>query len=171
MILGLFNRVIGWLENCLQCPITSSFMVEWTFISRLADSRASSRVTVMDAPRNPAGWFEIYVQDMDRAKEFYQNTFGTVLEKLDSPDFEMWAFPGDPHRPGCAGALAKMDGKDSGAGGIIIYFSCKDCAVEAARAAAHGGRIAREKFSIGPYGFISLVLDTEGNRIGLHSMR
>ena len=64
-----------------------------------------------------------------------------------------------------------MKGKDSGIGGTIVYFSCADCAVEAARAAKNGGQIHKEKFSIGQYGFIVLVLDTEGNMIGLHSMK
>lgn len=84
----------------------------------------------------------------------------------------MWAFPPvmQPDNPGCTGALVKMKGKDSGDGGIIIYFSCADCAVEAARALKNGGRIQKEKESIGQYGFIALVHDTEGNMIGLHSM-
>jgi predicted enzyme related to lactoylglutathione lyase len=73
--------------------------------------------------------------------------------------------------PGCAGALVKMEGKDSGGGGTIVYFSCVDCAVEAARAAKYGGEVFKEKFSIGKYGFIALVTDTEGNMIGLHSLK
>jgi predicted enzyme related to lactoylglutathione lyase len=51
-----------------------------------------------------------------------------------------------------------------------VYFSCEDCAVEAARATANGGSIFKEKMSIGEHGFIALVFDTEGNMIGLHSM-
>jgi uncharacterized protein len=127
----------------------------------------------MKAQRNPVGWFEIYVQDMERAKAFYQNTFQVTLERLESPDLEMWTFPPlmQPDNPGCTGALAKMPGKDSGAGGIIIYFSCSDCAVEASRAAENGGRVERPKMSIGQYGFIALINDTEGNMIGLHSMK
>lgn len=125
----------------------------------------------MNTNRNPVGWFEIYVQDMERARAFYEQTFEVRLERLDSPDLEMWAFPMQPDNPGCAGALARMEGKDAGAGGIIIYFSCADCAVEASRAARNGGQIQREKMSIGPYGFIALIIDTEGNMIGLHSMK
>jgi predicted enzyme related to lactoylglutathione lyase len=124
----------------------------------------------MSTARNPVGWFEIYVQDMERAKMFYQNTFRVSLERLESPDLEMWAFPGGPDRPGCAGALVKMAGKNSGIGGTIVYFSCADCEVEEARAAANGGEVQRAKSSIGDYGFISLLLDSEGNMIGLHSM-
>ena len=76
-----------------------------------------------------------------------------------------------PDNPGCTGAIVKMDGKDSGGGGTIIYFSCADCAVEASRAVENGGRIQNEKMSIGQYGFIALIFDTEGNMIGLHSMQ
>jgi predicted enzyme related to lactoylglutathione lyase len=127
----------------------------------------------MNTNRNPVGWFEIYVQDMERAKTFYQNTFQATLERLESPDIELWVFPNTmgPDNPGCAGALVKMDGKDSGAGGTLVYFSCEDCAVEATRAVKYGGRVQKEKQSIGQYGFIALVFDTEGNMIGLHSMQ
>jgi hypothetical protein len=123
----------------------------------------------MNKNHNPVGWFEIYVQNMERAKAFYEKTFEVTLQRIESPDLEMWAFPMQPDNPGCAGSLVKMKGKGSGGGGTIIYFSCADCSVEAARAARNGGQIQRDKFSIGPYGFISFVLDTEGNMIGLHS--
>ena len=125
----------------------------------------------MSTNRNPVGWFEIYVQDMERAKAFYQNTFQVTLERLESPGIELWAFPMQPEKPGCAGALAKMDGKDSGGGGTIVYFSCEDCAVQATRAVQNGGKIQKKRMSIGQYGFIALVFDTEGNMIGLHSMQ
>jgi len=125
----------------------------------------------MNTNTNPVGWFEIYVQDMKRAKAFYEKTFEVTLTRLENPDLEMWAFPMQPERPGCTGAIVKMQGKDSGIGGTIVYFNCADCSVEAGRAAQNGGRIQRPKFSIGQYGFIALVLDTEGNMIGLHSRR
>src|SRR5882762_3076916 len=122
--------------------------------------------------RNPVSWFEIYVQDMDRAKAFYQNTFQITLEHLETnPDIELWTFPMQLDNPGCGGGLAKMEGKDSGTGGTIIYFSCADCAIEAARSLKTGGRIQKEKLSIGQHGFIALIYDTEGNMIGLHSMK
>lgn len=125
----------------------------------------------MNTDRNPVGWFEIYVQDMDRAKAFYEKTFGVTLARLESPEVELWAFPMKPDSPGCAGALVKMSGKDSGVGGTIVYFPGSDCAAMAARAVQNGGRIQNEKKSIGEHGFIAHVLDTEGNLIGLHSMK
>lgn len=123
----------------------------------------------MNNVRNAVGWFEIYVQDMDRAKAFYEKTFVVKLEALPSPIIKMYAFPMAPDKPGCPGALVKMEGYAPGGNSTIIYFSCEDCAVESARAAKSGGKIFKEKFSIGQYGFISLVHDTEGNLIGLHS--
>jgi predicted enzyme related to lactoylglutathione lyase len=125
----------------------------------------------MNPQRNPVGWFEIYVQDMARAKAFYEKTLAVTLENLQSPEVEMWTFPMQMDLPGAAGALVKMGGKDSGSGGVIIYFSCADCAVEAGRAAKSGGQLVKEKFSIGEYGFIAFVNDTEGNLIGLHSIQ
>jgi predicted enzyme related to lactoylglutathione lyase len=131
----------------------------------------SNRKHHMTTQRNPVGWFELYVQDIERAKAFYQKTFQVTLERLESPGIELWAFPMGMDAPGASGALVKMDGKDSGGGGTLIYFSCADCAVEASRAVQNGGRVQKEKTSIGQYGFISLVFDTEGNMIGLHSMQ
>jgi uncharacterized protein len=124
----------------------------------------------MKNKRNPVGWFELYVQDMRRAKKFYEKTFSVKLQPLSSQTIKMLAFPGGPTLPGCAGALVKIEGKDSGGGSTIVYFSCADCAVEAARAKKNGGKIFKPKFSIGEYGFIALVVDPEGNMIGLHSM-
>ncbi|MDD5199292.1 MAG: VOC family protein [Terrimicrobiaceae bacterium] len=125
----------------------------------------------MSAKCNPVGWFEIYVQDMDRAKAFYEKTFDVTLERLESPEVELWTFPMQPDAPGCAGALVGMSGKDSGAGGTLVYFPGPDCAAMAERAIQNGGRIQNGKKSIGEHGFIAHVLDTEGNLIGLHSMQ
>ena len=120
---------------------------------------------------NPVGWFEIYVQDMARAKRFYESVFQVKLEKLDSPEAEMWSFPMTMDRYGAPGSLVKMEGCPSGGNSTLVYFSCADCAIEAERVAASGGRIKREKTPIGKYGFIALAFDTEGNMFGLHSMQ
>lgn len=119
---------------------------------------------------NPVGWFEIYVQDMNRARTFYETVLGTTLTKLDS-GIEMWAFPSDSETTGAAGALVHMPGFASGGNSTLVYFTTDDCAVESTRATQAGGRIMKEKFSIGEYGFIVLAFDTEGNMFGLHSMK
>jgi predicted enzyme related to lactoylglutathione lyase len=121
---------------------------------------------------NPVVWFEIYVADMARARRFYETVLGAPLSKLDGPDadVEMWSFPMKQDGSGAGGALARMAGVSPGGGGTLVYFGCDDCAVEAGRVAGAGGRVERPKSSIGPYGHIALVVDTEGNMIGLHSM-
>lgn len=121
---------------------------------------------------NASVYFEIYVQDMSRAQKFYEAVFQRKLKRIDAPvpGLEMLQFEGDPNTYGSAGALVKMQGVPSGGNSTLVYFGCKDCAVEAERVVQHGGRIQRPKMSIGEYGFIVLAHDTEGNMIGLHSM-
>lgn len=121
--------------------------------------------------KNPVDWFEIYVDDMSRAKAFYEQVFEVQLSKLGDSGIEMFAFPmaqGDEY--GATGALVRMPGFDAGRNSVLVYFKCEDCAVEAARAVKAGGRMQKEKMSIGQYGHIALVIDSEGNMIGLHSM-
>ena len=122
---------------------------------------------------NAVRWFEIYVQDMARARRFYETVLAVKLERLGAvdQDLEMWAFQMSPDRPGAGGALVSTPGMASVPGGTMVYFGCDDCAVEAARVEKAGGRIQRAKLSIGEYGHIVLALDTEGNLIGLHSMK
>ena len=74
---------------------------------------------------------------------------------------DMMAFPMNSAAYGASGALVHMPGFASGANSVLVYFSCADCAVEAARVVTAGGQ----------FGFIALVFDTEGNMVGLHSMQ
>lgn len=120
---------------------------------------------------NPVRWFEIYVQDMERARGFYEAVLQVKLERLDAGDLDYWAFPMARGQPGTSGALVKIDGVPSGGNGTLVYFACEDCAVAGARAMGAGGKVHREKTSIGQYGAIVLAYDTEGNMIGLHSMQ
>jgi len=117
---------------------------------------------------NPIIWCEIYVQNMERAKRFYESVFQVKMEKLENPDLEMWAFPMARDTVGASGALVKMDGVESGGIGTIAYFHCDEVAVELDRVVNSGGKIFKPKMSIGQYGFMALVVDTEGNTIGLH---
>ena len=121
--------------------------------------------------QNVVGWFEIYVSDMGRARKFYESVLNTALEKLEVDSMEMWMFPWHDGAPGSGGALAKMEGVSPGNGGTMIYFVCEDCAVEESRVVPNGGEVVMPKFAIGVNGFVSIVKDTEGNCIGLHSMQ
>ncbi|MDG3087979.1 VOC family protein [Vibrio hannami] len=122
---------------------------------------------------NPVGWFEIYVDDLSRAKSFYETVMAVKLEEIESPkgaDLVMLGFPSSMESYGASGAIAKMEGVKAGGNSTMVYFSCEDCAVEESRVEGAGGKVISSKFSIGPYGYISVLLDTEGNTIGLHSM-
>lgn len=126
---------------------------------------------------NPVGWFEIYVQDMPRARRFYESVLGVTLSELANPDpagfpgMEMWAFPGAMEGYGASGALVQMPDMASGGGGTIVYFSTEDCGGVAARAVESGGSLVSPKASIGEHGYCALVKDPDGNVIGLHSMQ
>jgi len=123
---------------------------------------------------NPFVWSEIYVQDMARARKFYETVLAIKLEDHPVPadmQMEMVFFPSKMEAPGGGGALVKMEGAPSGMGGTLAYFGSEDCAIEAARVEAAGGKIFKPKFSIGEYGAIALCYDSEGNLFGLHSMK
>ncbi len=124
---------------------------------------------------NPVSWFEIQVQDMARAVAFYESVLGVTLTNLPMPGevggMEMCVFPGEMEKPGSSGALVKMEGSSRGPGGTLVYFECADCAVEESKAVPAGGKVLQAKMDLGPYGFCSVIEDTEGNPIGLHSMQ
>ena len=123
---------------------------------------------------NPVNWFEIYTNDLERASAFYQAVFQVEFQSLDDPTgggLRMMLFPFDPERPGSSGALAHTPDIPAGGNSTIVYFSCEDCAVEESRVVDAGGQVIRSKMSIGEHGFVSILNDTEGNVIGLHSMK
>jgi len=125
---------------------------------------------------NPVVWFEIYVDDMDRATKFYETVFETTLSSLAEPTdefgLEMMAFPMTMDKVGgAAGALTKMEGMKAGGSSTIVYFGSEDCTIEEARVESAGGKVFKPKMSIGEHGFMVLATDTEGNMIGIHSMK
>lgn len=122
---------------------------------------------------NAVAWFDIYVDDLDRAVAFYETVLGQTLEPMGDPtgESQMMSFPADMSAYGAAGALTKSPHAGPGVGGTIIYFAAEDCAVQEARVAAAGGVVIRPKFSIGDFGFVSLCQDTEGNMFGMNSMQ
>ncbi len=83
----------------------------------------------------------------------------------------MWVFPSSTTSAGCSGALIEYNGFSAGGNSVLVYFNCEDCAIEQERVLTFGGKIQQEKTSIGENGFISLVIDTEGNMFGLHSQK
>lgn len=125
--------------------------------------------------RNPVVWFEIYVDDMSRARKFYEAVLNKKMEEMpaDSSGYEMvmFPYPEDEDAPNASGALVKTQDVRAGGNSTVVYFGCDDCSVEESRVAAAGGKVLQSKFSIGEYGHITMCLDTEGNSFGLHSMK
>lgn len=123
--------------------------------------------------KNPAHWFTIYVRDLARAKAFYEAVFQIPLEDLpvEGTEARYATFPGDNSAPGCRGMLCHNPQQPFIPGNsVLLYFGCDDCAIEAARAAQHGGKVLTGKTAIGnDYGFDAVIEDSEGNRIGLYS--
>jgi len=125
--------------------------------------------------KNPFTWVEIYVDDMSRAQKFYETVLGIKMIPMQTPgdfgDLEMLSFPWAQGETNISGALCKTNEMKPGIGGTLVYFTCDDCSVETTRVEAAGGKILQDKFPIGEHGFCSIVMDTEGNSIGLHSRK
>ncbi|SOE23409.1 hypothetical protein SAMN06298216_3797 [Spirosomataceae bacterium TFI 002] len=124
---------------------------------------------------NPVVWFEIYVDDLQRAKAFYEKVFQIQLTELPNPiddDMQMLAFPSNMETNNRAsGTLVKMEGFKAGNNSTIVYFMSEDCSIEESRVEDAGGKVFKTKMSIGDYGNMVLATDTEGNMIGIHSMK
>ena len=119
---------------------------------------------------NVVGWFEIYVNDMNRAVNFYK----AVLQRGEFTDFsfgeeELMGFPWIEDGAYASGALVKSKDASPGKGGTMVYFNSVDCNVEESRVVENGGKIIQAKHAIGEHGFISHIEDTEGNVVGIHS--
>jgi predicted enzyme related to lactoylglutathione lyase len=123
----------------------------------------------MSAQKNPVGWFEIPVKDMARAKSFYEYVFDLDLEEHQmGPNLMAW-FPMGEGVTGAAGSLVKGEGYEPSINGVLVYFTAPDIDATLSRAKEKAANVLAEKFSIGEYGFVALIQDSEGNRIGLHS--
>ncbi len=124
--------------------------------------------------KNPIVWFEIYVNDIDRATTFYKTVFNTKLSPMSDPTdqgMRMVSFGMDMSAHGSCGMLVQMPGMDAGKNSTIVYFHSEDCVTEESRVVTAGGMVMKPKMSLGEYGYMSLCKDTEGNVFGLHSMQ
>ena len=127
----------------------------------------------MEINHNVVGWFEIPVTDMDRAVKFYEAVFGYSLSRNKMGDLDMAWFPWVEKGMGSAGSLVfhpdYYTPKDNG---VLIYFTAfsGDVDTELARVEPNGGKVIMPKTQISEdIGYMALLLDSEGNRIALHS--
>lgn len=118
-----------------------------------------------------AGWFEIPTQNMERAVKFYESVFEVKLELQDFGELQMAWFPWDHQGLGAGGSLVyQPEHYQPGQTGTLVYFACDDLSHELSRIERAGGEVLQPKTEIAPdIGFMALFLDTEGNRLALHS--
>lgn len=126
--------------------------------------------------QNPVVWFEIYVNDLNRAKKFYESVFDLKLNEMPMPndvedEMKMLAFPMEMGGEAASGAIVKMAGFEAGGNSTLVYFRSLDCSIEEGRIKDAGGKVYKSKQSLGEYGFMVLASDTEGNMFGIHSQR
>lgn len=123
--------------------------------------------------QNAISWFEIPSVDLERAQKFYETIFGVTLIPMDMPDIKMRMFPLED-RMGVGGAIVHSDGfhKPSATDGPLIYLNGNpDVQQVLGKVETAGGKVIVPKTEISPeYGHMGVFIDTEGNRIGLHSV-
>lgn len=127
----------------------------------------------MNVDHNVVGWFEIPVTDMKRASAFYEAVMGYKLDHQQMGDLEMAWFPWVEKSIGSGGSLVchKEFYKPS-SDGALVYFTAfsGDLANELSRVEPNGGKVLQPKRLIAEgYGYMGVFLDTEGNRVALHS--
>jgi len=124
--------------------------------------------------KSAISWFEIPSKDLNRATKFYEKIFGISLIPMDLPDIKMRMFPVEDQMTDIGGAIVYSDGfhKPSATDGPLIYLNGNpDVQKVLDKVEAAGGSVMVPKTEISPeYGFMAVIIDTEGNRVGLHSI-
>ena len=124
--------------------------------------------------KNAISWFEIPSKDIDRATKFYETIFNIKLNAMDMPNIRMRMFPIDNPMDGIGGAIVQSDGfhNPSASDGPLVYLNGNpDVQAVLDKVEGAGGKIMVPKTEISPeYGYMAVIIDTEGNRIGLHSV-
>lgn len=120
---------------------------------------------------NPVCWFDIFVSDIDRAKKFYEAVFGVQFTDLPNEWGKQSFFPFENDGQNITGALVEKSDYVANTNNTVVYFASEDCVIEETKVESAGGKIVRPKMSIGEFGFVSILVDTEGNTIGLYSRK
>jgi hypothetical protein len=117
---------------------------------------------------NQIVWCDIPVLDLNRASDFYSAVLGSMVKKEEFPGMRMGILPHNDGEVG--GCLLQSAEEIPSETGPMIYLNVNSRLDEAiAAVVSHGGKIIKPKHAIGPYGWRAVILDSEGNRIALHS--
>jgi len=152
-----FNQKIKAIDGTLACH-------------KRTDLLTSGGEEAITTQTNPVNWFEIPVNDLDRARQFYETVFGFQLSLHEMDSLKMAWFPMTQGIPGATGTLVQSEWYTPSHAGTLVYFSVPDIDDTLAAVNAHGGKTLMPKTGIGEYGYIAHFEDSEGNRVALHSM-
>ena len=121
---------------------------------------------------NIFAWVEIPVNNMERAITFYEKVLNVTIKPVDFGGLKMGWFPFAEDAPGAAGTLIEQESYIPSQEGPLVYFYSEDVKVELDRVEEAGGKIYQEKTEISPeHGFMAAFIDSEGNRVALHSQK
>ena len=122
--------------------------------------------------KNAINWFEIPVKNFDRAKKFYEIILNTEMQLMEAMGMKSAFFPAEMETGGIGGCITQGQGYEPSPNGSLIYLNGgDDLGVPLSRVEAAGGKILLPKTAIGHNGFMAHITDTEGNKVGLHSMK
>jgi predicted enzyme related to lactoylglutathione lyase len=117
---------------------------------------------------NQIVWCDIPVQDLERATRFYAAVLGREVKRHDFSGVTVGILPHNDGEVG--GCLLTGQEEKPGKDGVMIYLNASGRLDEAVGAvAANGGSVIKPKHAIGPFGYRAIVIDSEGNRVALHS--
>ena len=120
--------------------------------------------------KNSINWFEIPVKNFERAKKFYETLLGSPIQIMPHPAYKYGILPGDMEN-GITGGIVEGEGFEPSTKGALIYLNGgNDLSIPLSKVEKAGGKIVLPKTSIGGNGFMAHIIDTEENKIALHSM-
>jgi predicted enzyme related to lactoylglutathione lyase len=121
---------------------------------------------------NQVVWFDVPVKDLDRAVRFYSAVLGAPASKHEMPGMQLAVLPhGENDVSGCLVPAGEGKANNPSPDSPLLYFNCQGRLDQAIAAVEqNNGKVLQAKHSIAPHGFRAVVLDSEGNRIALHSM-
>ena len=119
---------------------------------------------------NTVVWFDIPVSDLARATQFYSQILGVEMQPMENGPTKMSFFPFEPGS--ASGALVESSDNNPGTKGTLVYLNAgDDLSDPLGRVVDAGGKVLLDKTPIGEHGFIAHFLDSEGNKVALHSLK
>lgn len=122
--------------------------------------------------KNAINWFEIPVQNIEKAKKFYETILGADMQIMEAMGMKTAFFPADLKNGSIGGCLMEGQGYEPSQKGSLVYLNGgEDLSIPLSKVEAAGGKVLLPKTSLGPNGFMAHFADSEGNKIGLHSIK